>query len=75
MRLLLEHSQDHVILIDDARLFTGRDDYPTLAELEEQIARQGRGHQVFVADDIVYVIPYSREAKTTTEIGFPERRP
>jgi hypothetical protein len=47
----------HVILIDDARLFVGADDYPTLAEVEGLVARQRPELRVSVADDVIRIAP------------------
>ncbi|MCX6224563.1 MAG: hypothetical protein NTV01_07390, partial [Bacteroidia bacterium] len=36
--VLMDHPcSDHVILIDDAREFTGQNNYPTLAEVEKLV--------------------------------------
>jgi hypothetical protein len=53
---ILSHAIDrHVILIDDARLFNGTHDYPTLAELEVFI-RACRLHSQFeVEDDVIRI--------------------
>ena len=38
LQCILNHSnRDHVILIDDAHEFTGKNDYPTLPELKEMV--------------------------------------
>jgi hypothetical protein len=51
---LLRHpAKGHVVLIDDARLFTGRDGYPTIAQLQERIERDRPGTSVAVKDDII----------------------
>lgn len=46
----------HVILIDDARCFDGRDGYPTLEDLLALVRRQG-GYQVEVSADIIRLTP------------------
>ena len=50
---------DHVLLIDDIRLFDGTDGYPTLAELRERVSRHRPDWVFEVADDIgrVYARP------------------
>lgn len=44
-----------VVLIDDARCFNGRDDYPTIAELENLVHRQNKGLTFLVKDDIIRI--------------------
>lgn len=50
---ILKHGVNgHVILVDDARFFTGKDDYPSLTELKIMLSR----YKVFeVTDDIIRV--------------------
>ncbi len=56
VRHILNHSiTDHVILIDDARLFVGRDDYPTLEELKKIILEKRPSWRWEVKDDIIRV--------------------
>jgi len=47
--------QNHVILIDDARWFDGRTDYPTIEELQQRVAREYPGHTMEVKDDIIRI--------------------
>jgi len=55
---IAEHSvQGHVILVDDARLFTGREDYPSLAEMELLCGKYWRGSRYGVEDDIIRCYP------------------
>jgi len=46
---------DHVLLIDDARWFDGRTDYPTMEELQEKVSREYPGRTVEVRDDIIRI--------------------
>lgn len=51
---ILKHSvRGHVVLIDDAREFTGRDGYPTLEALRARILASQPGARVTVGDDII----------------------
>ncbi|QEC77931.1 hypothetical protein [Mucilaginibacter ginsenosidivorax] len=46
---------DHILLIDDARLFVGQDDYPTIPELTAFIKQHRSSSIIEVADDIISV--------------------
>ena len=51
---LLHHPvRRHIVLIDDARLFTGTDGYPTIDELRTWIDRERPGSRVDVDADII----------------------
>ena len=54
---ILSHSmsEEHVILIDDAREFTGANDYPTFQGLRERVAGMKPGFAVELLDDIVRI--------------------
>lgn len=47
----------HVILVDDAREFTGQRDYPTLAELRTLVLERRPGFTFEVEDDIIRIHP------------------
>ncbi len=47
----------HVVLIDDARLFTGRDGYPALAELRDLVRRHRPQATCEVELDIIRIAP------------------
>ena len=49
--------KNHVILIDDARYFNGKDDYPTLQEINEIAKIDFPKHSIEVIDDIIRLIP------------------
>lgn len=54
--VLFKHPiQDHVLLIDDARWFDGRTQYPTLDEMREKVARDYPGHVMEVRDDVIRI--------------------
>jgi hypothetical protein len=56
LSLLLEHScPDHVILIDDAREFTGQNSYPTLDEVRKLVAAKRPEWTMQVSDDIIRI--------------------
>lgn len=50
-----ENADDHVILIDDAREFTGENDYPTLQELEKLVKTIKPQFVMSVQDDIIRI--------------------
>jgi hypothetical protein len=54
---ILAHSkaERHVILIDDAREFTGENDYPTIDELRELVSRVKPEFVLEVQDDIIRI--------------------
>jgi len=53
---ILSHPVDgHVILIDDARCFTGENDYPTLDELRNFVAERKPNHKFSVEHDAIRI--------------------
>ena len=56
-----EKKFNHVILIDDARLFDGTDDYPTMDELKEYIAKKNRGYSVEIKHDVIRCVIQGKE--------------
>ena len=58
LKAILSHPvKQHVILIDDARCFTGMNDYPTIQELKKIIAGFNRNLLVTVKRDIIRITP------------------
>jgi len=57
LQILLNDRFQHLILIDDARLFTGRGDYPTLHEIKDLVKKSPFVFDVFVRQDIIHIIP------------------
>ena len=51
--ILSNQKLSHVLLIDDARLFIGENDYPTLDELTTFVKSKSNKYQVTVSDDII----------------------
>lgn len=54
---ILSHKHPHIILIDDARLFIGENDYPTIPELCEFVLSRSPSKKISVADDIIRILP------------------
>jgi hypothetical protein len=55
--ILTHHERRHVILVDDARHFTGSNDYPTLAWIREFVGTQRPDLELEVRDDIIRICP------------------
>jgi hypothetical protein len=55
LNFILTHSSEHVILIDDARLFTGQQDYPTLEEVKKFVSKFKPGYKFEVKHDIIRI--------------------
>lgn len=56
IEVILEHPiKNHVILIDDAQYFDGRNDYPKLAELEKYVLGRRPDLAFHVNDDIIRI--------------------
>ena len=51
--IILSHCADSIVLIDDARMFNGKDSYPTLPELRTQIASRAPGWTMEIKHDII----------------------
>lgn len=56
LRTILSQKYDHVILIDDARLFIGEGDYPTIDEISSFVLGQDPRRMISVADDIIRIL-------------------
>lgn len=57
LKAILSSSINHGILIDDARLFSGHDDYPSIDELCFLVKEYAPRRKVEVADDIIRIMP------------------
>lgn len=54
LKLILNHKiKNHVILIDDARCFVGKDDYPNLNRLKQYIFKKNKKYKFKVENDII----------------------
>ncbi len=51
--ILSTNNFKHILLIDDARLFTGRNDYPTIEELIDHIKHKNTLYEVEIQHDII----------------------
>lgn len=52
---IFKNNNEHVILIDDARHFVGKNDYPTIKELTDYISKKNNNYSLKIADDIIRV--------------------
>jgi hypothetical protein len=65
LQTILDHPcKEHVILIDDARMFDGTHDYPTIETLRQMFAAQRPHYEFSVANDSIRIYP-SKSIKTT----------
>jgi hypothetical protein len=59
LEIILKSRVSHVILIDDARMFNGTHDYPTIDQIKSLTNKSGKSYQIEVKDDIIRLIPKS----------------
>jgi hypothetical protein len=52
---IAKSSFEHIILIDDARLFNGVNDYPTMEELKRLVNKFFPNHQMVINNDIIII--------------------
>ena len=57
LETILSHNRNHVILIDDARLFDGTNDYPKLNVLKDFVSRKNPGLEFETSADIIRIFP------------------
>jgi len=69
--IFLHPIRDHVILIDDARDFTGEGDYPSLEELRKFVLGFRPGWSFVLKDDIIRIHP-SETGRHVTDGGRSE---
>ncbi len=56
LETILKSSFPHIILIDDARLFNGTQDYPTIEEIKNIIEKRDNIYSLEIKDDIIRII-------------------
>lgn len=64
LEAVLSDRNHHVILIDDARLFTGESDYPKLEEVAALVTETKLPYEISVARDIIRIVPAAKKANT-----------
>lgn len=58
LQTIIAHNElQHIVLIDDARGFTGEHGYPTIEEIKDLTAKQLAGYQFSVDEDIIRLVP------------------
>ena len=57
LNCIFQHSLKHVILIDDARMFNGTRDYPTIDELNDFVSKNGKNYILKMENDIIAILP------------------
>jgi hypothetical protein len=57
LETVFSSTQRHVVLIDDALLFVGENDYPALDALREYVSRTIPDYTVLVLFDIICCLP------------------
>ena len=56
LNVIIKSPYQHIVLIDDARLFNGTDDYPSLQEIETKFKSAGKGIKMSVRNDIIRIL-------------------
>jgi hypothetical protein len=56
LEIIFSHNvKGHIILIDDARLFNGTDDYPSIEELKNYIISKNSSANIEIKDDVIRI--------------------
>jgi hypothetical protein len=55
--IIANNRLQHIVLIDDARIFVGEQGYPTLGEMKEMTIKKFPGYQFSVDEDIIRLVP------------------
>lgn len=61
LNILLNDIHQHIVLIDDARLFIGQSDYPKLERIQQMVTNAAFPYECFVSNDIIHIIPRINE--------------
>jgi hypothetical protein len=59
LELILNSDLVHIILIDDARMFNGTEDYPTIRTLKNMVKKGRIKRKLLVKRDIIRILPAS----------------
>lgn len=57
LELILDSAFAHIILIDDARLFNGTNDYPTIRTLKKLLKTGKLKRELTVTRDVIRIVP------------------
>lgn len=57
LHAIFSSTLDHIILIDDARLFNGTHDYPTIEQIQAIIEQHKKNYSIENKEDIIRLIP------------------
>lgn len=63
IKAILNHKvKKHVILIDDARCFNGKNDYPKFSEIKKLVNKSLKNYNVIIETDIIRIHPIKNSA-------------
>lgn len=65
---ILSTNLNHVILIDDARLFKGINDYPSISKVKKIVYYYKNNYKVKVENDIIQIYPYENSMNLLQKI-------